>query len=104
MTDEQKVQMVQNLISDMTVTAEMIQLYLSLASDWIVRKVWPLGGEPFELPAMYDLIQVQKAVRLISRIGGEGEISHTENGISRSYDSVDDTDLAQLLVPHVGVI
>lgn len=104
MTDEQKIQMVQALITDVSVSEADVESYLALAADWIVQKVWPFGGSPETLPAQYDMIQVQKAVRLIARKGGEGEISHSENGISRTYGSVDDEDLANLLVPNVGVI
>lgn len=104
MTDEEKVQMVQQLITDVSVTSEQVSVYLALAADWIMTKVWPFGGAPSALPPVYDMVQVQKAVRLIARRGGEGELSHTENGISRSYGSVDDDDLAALLVPYVGVL
>ena len=41
---------------------------------------------------------------MIARRGGEGEISHSENGISRTYGSVDDEDILGRLTPYVGVI
>lgn len=103
MTEDQKVQMVQQLISDVSVTAEQISVYLALAADRILTRVWPFGGSPDEWPTQYDLVQVQLTVRMIARIGGEGEIAHSENGVSRTYGSVDDEDILQQLVPYVGV-
>lgn len=104
MTDNMKVQMVQRLISDVTVTEDLVSDYLTLAADKIIQRVWPFGGAPAEFPPRYDLIQVQLTVRLIARRGGEGEISHTESGISRGYDSVDDEDILRQLTPCVGVL
>lgn len=104
MTEEEKVQMVQQLITDVSVTTAMIQSYLAIAADRILRRVWPFGGEPAEWPTQYDLVQVQLAIRMVARKGGEGEISHSENGVSRTYGSVDDEDILRQLVPYVGVV
>ena len=103
MTEGEKVQMVQQLITDVAVTTAMIQSYLALAADRILNRVWPFGGAPSEWPTQYDLVQVQLAIRMIARKGGEGEIAHSENGISRTYGSTDDEDLLSSLVPFVGV-
>lgn len=103
MTEDDKVQMVQTLISDVTVTTAMIQVYLALAADQILGYVYPFGGAPEEWPTQYDLTQVQLAVRKIARRGGEGETSHIENGVSRTYGSVDDSDLLKDLMPYAGV-
>jgi hypothetical protein len=104
MTEEQKIQVVQQMISDMSVDEETILSYLALAADRILNRVYPFGGAPGEFPPQYDWVQVQLTVRMIARIGGEGEISHSENGISRTYGSVDDEDIFATLVPYVGVI
>lgn len=103
MSTEEKTAMVQQLITDVTVTPDLIASYLALAADKIMKRIWPFGGEPPDFPSQYDLVQVQLAVRLIARKGGEGEIAHSENGISRTYDSVDDEDILRQLTPYVGV-
>jgi hypothetical protein len=41
---------------------------------------------------------------MIARKGGEGEIAHSENGISRTYATVDDEDILRTLTPYVGVV
>lgn len=35
----------------------------------------------------YESLAVEMAVALYSKLGAEGEVSHSENGISRVYDS-----------------
>lgn len=104
MTEDEKVQLVEQLITDVAVTTAMIESYLALAADRILRRVWPFGGAPAEWPTQYDMVQVQLTVRMIARRGGEGEISHSENGVSRSYKSVDDEDILGQLTPYVGVV
>lgn len=103
MTEDEKIQMIQQLITDVSVTTQMIESYLALAADRILNRVWPFGGAPAQWPSQYDLVQVQLAIRMIARIGGEGEIAHSENGVSRTYGSVDDDDLLSQLVPYVGI-
>ena len=104
MTEDEKVQMVQLLISDVTVTTEMIQAYLALAADQILGYLYPFGGAPVDWPTQYDLTQVQLAVRKVARRGGEGETSHSESGVSRVYGNIDDEDLLRDLVPFAGVV
>lgn len=104
MTEDEKVQLVQQLITDVSVTTTMIQSYLALAANRILNRVWPFGGAPSEWPTQYDLVQVELTVRMVARRGGEGEISHSENGVSRTYGSVDDEDILRALTPYVGVV
>ena len=104
MTEEQKIQMIQQLISDVTVTETAVSSYLAIAADRILNRVWPFGGAPAEWPEQYDFVQVQLAIRMIARRGGEGEIAHSENGVSRTYGSVDDEDILQQITPYVGVV
>lgn len=101
MTD--KFAFVKAMIPDMPLTDEQISAYLDIAADKILQRVYPFGGTPDELPTQYDMIQCQLVVRMVARAGGEGEISHTENGITRMYGSVDDEDILKQLVPYVGV-
>lgn len=103
MTEEEKVQMIQLLITDVSVTDDMIQAYLGLAASRILSRLYPFGNAPTEWPAAYDMTQVELAIRMIARKGGEGEVSHSENGVSRTYGSVDDEDILSRLVPYVGV-
>lgn len=65
---------------------------LETAKYAILNRLYPFGnytedenGEPV-IPARYDDLQVRMAIDLYNRIGAEGQLSHSENGISRSYD------------------
>lgn len=40
---------------------------------------------------------------MIARRGGEGEIAHNENGINRSYGTVNDEDILNRITPFVKV-
>ena len=104
MTDAEKVQITMGLISDMSISEQDAKTYLTIAADRILNRVYPFGSMPSVLPDRYAMTQIQLAVRMIARIGGEGEISHSENGVSRSYDSVDDEDIMRTLTPYVGVV
>ena len=104
MSDEEKIALIQTMIDDVPVAAEEISTYLTLASQRIFDWVYPFGGAPDVLPSQYDIIQCELAERMIARRGGEGEISHSENGIDRTYATVDDEDILRRLTPYIGVI
>lgn len=101
MTD--KFAFIKAMIPDVPLTDNQISAYLDIAADKILQRVYPFGGTPSELPMQYDMIQCQLVVRMVARAGGEGEISHSENGIVRMYASADDEDILKQLTPYVGV-
>ena len=103
MSEEEMVALCQELINDVTVTQTQIQTYLALAASRILNALYPFGGAPDAVPTQFQMLQCELTVRMIARRGGEGEISHSENGISRTYASVDDADIMSRLTPYVGV-
>lgn len=42
-----------------------------------------------DVESKYSTIQVKMAIEMFSKRGAEGQISHTENGISRMYEKAD---------------
>nr|DAR34154.1 MAG TPA: tail connector protein [Caudoviricetes sp.] len=104
MSDSEKIAFIQQLIDDVAATPEMISAYLNLAAGRILERLYPFGEKPIRLPNQFDIIQCELVVRMLARRGGEGEISHAENGVTRTYISVDDEDILQRLTPFVGVI
>ena len=50
------------------------------------------------------MLQVKLAVRYFLRRGGEGETRHSENGIDRTYGSVNDEDLLSEVTSFAKVI
>lgn len=97
MTDAEKIAMV-SAMSDETDTS-VVSAYLYLAGQKILR----IACKPdvTEVPEKYDGLHVEAAVYLLNKRGGEGETQHSENGISRTYESAD---LPDSLLRSYGVV
>ena len=80
---------------------DLITLYLDMAAQKMLARLYPFDPTKtaLDIPPIYDMTQVELAARLYARAGAEGEISHNENGINRSYKTVDDEDILSRLVP-----
>ncbi len=79
---------------------ELIQeLEFALLEYYNDRHFKPTENEPYE--DIYAGIIVQLAVSAIMKKGAEGEKSHSEGGINRSYDSASDypADLTKKIIP-----
>lgn len=105
MTESEKVTLTTALVdNDIEATPEIVAVYLSVAKDAILKRRYPFGGcECCFVPAEYEVLQCQLAARYFLRRGGEGEVAHSENGINRTYGSVNDSDLLQEIVPFAKV-
>lgn len=66
-----------------------LNAYLEIAKQKILNRLYLKRSGDEVLPAEYELLQCEIAAYLINKRGAEGETSHTENGISRSYESGD---------------
>ena len=102
MTLAEKITMVKTLANESGLTDAFVTVYLTKAENAIRNRMYPFNlpldsstGEPitFVVPAKYEVLQCDLACRYILRQGGEGEITHNENGINRTYKSVNDEDL-----------
>lgn len=101
MTTVEKIATVKTLTNESDLTDDLVTVYLSKAGKAIRNRMHPFNlpkddnGEeiPFEVPEKYEMLQCELASRYISRRGGEGELAHNENGINRTYGSVNDSDL-----------
>ena len=105
MTESEKVTLTTALVdNDIEATPEIVAVYLSVAKDAILKRRYPFGYEcDCFFPSEYDTLQCQLAARYFLRRGGEGEVAHSENGINRTYGSVNDSDLLQEIVPFAKV-
>ena len=106
MTDAEKITMVKALVdNDATATDDLIKVYLRLASNKMLERLYPFDAdkEESDLPERYETIQCELASRLFLRRGGEGETNHEENGVNRTYATVDDEDLLSKLTPFAKV-
>jgi hypothetical protein len=106
MTDAEKILMVKTLVeNDSGATDEVVAVYLSLACNAMLERLFPYdyGKTAENIPPRYDSLQCELAARYFLRRGGQGEISHEENGINRTYGSVDDDDILKRLTPFAKV-
>lgn len=82
----------------------LLTLLLSLAGQKILDRVYPYSEEA-EVPDRYKPKQVEIAVYLYNKRGAEGQVSHDENDISRTYESADVPEsLMRGVTPFVGVL
>ena len=105
MTTAEKITIAQTLIGDTAATDALVSVYLDDAASAILRRRYPFGmPEGAEVEPLYETLQVKLAVRYFLRRGGEGEVKHSENGIDRTYGSVNDEDLLMCITPYAKVI
>lgn len=107
MTTAEKIALVKSLIDDdgEELTDSVVGHYLDLAEQKILDRLYPFGmNEYHTLPIRYDRLHCELCVRMYLRRGGEGEDSHEENGVNRTYKSVDDEDILSRLTPFVAVM
>lgn len=74
-------------------TDDALEFYVECAAEIVLNRAFPFGGFDAELKAWalqrYQNILVRIAFYLISKQGADGEKAHSENGISRQYESAD---------------
>lgn len=77
---------------------------LDSAKAAILTRRFPFSEWPEDVEARYKDLQFRIAMDLYNRIGAEGQTAHSENGISRTFDSswISDELLSEI-VPKVGV-
>lgn len=64
----------------------VLNTYLNLAGAKIVARRYPFAPKKPVPPEFYNL-QVEIAAYLLNKRGAEGQLAHSENGISRTYES-----------------
>ena len=89
-------------------TPEKATIYLQLAKDIILNTMYPYGYDDTEVtdvPAKYSSIKLQIAVFLANKEGAEGETTHNEAGINRTYESAGvPSSYLEQIVPAVKVL
>ena len=104
MTHEEKLQLLKALVGESD-TEEVLLAYLNVAGRKILNRAYPYGTDETEVPVRYDFLQCEIAAYLLNKRGAEGQTGHSENGISRSYESADVPEsLIGVVTPMIGVI
>lgn len=104
MTQAEKVQLLHAMVGESD-TDEVLFTYLTLAGRKIIARAFPFDPEVTEVPSRYEFLQCEIAAYLLNKRGAEGQTAHSENGISRSYESADVPEsLLGAVTPMAGVI
>lgn len=88
-----------------TINDMLLSDILDSAKAVIISRRFPYGTDILDVPIEYSDLQIRIAIEIYNRIGAEGELSHSENGISRNYQSANiSQSLLNEIIPKVGVI
>lgn len=105
MTDEEMAASIKALVGDARFDG-LASHYLSIAKGVVVSHMWPFDDSKAwsDVPEKHHAQTVEIAVYLVNRRGAEGETSHSESGVSRSYESAGvPSSYLRGITPHVGV-
>ena len=84
---------------------ELLEEMLESAKNIILDTHFPYGNWPEDVEDRYKGLQIDIAEDLYNRIGASGQLSHSENGISRSWGAEWVSEqLLRRIVPIAGVI
>lgn len=84
---------------------DVLHSYLTLAGQKIINRAYPYDDTVTEVPRRYGVLQCEIAKYLLNKRGADGETSHTENGISRTYENADVPEsLMSEVITNVGVL
>ena len=107
MTEADKLSMLRVLVGQPNEgdwTDDVLTSYLSIAGKKIINRAYPYDDTVTEVPRRYGYLQCEIAAYLLNKRGAEGQTAHSENGISRSYESADVPEsMMTEVIPHVGV-
>ena len=104
MTQAEKLQLLKAMVGESD-TEEVLLTYLNIAGNKIINRAYPYGTDDTEVPHRYIFLQCEIAAYLLNKRGAEGQVSHSENGISRSYESADVPEsMLGAVTPNCGVI
>ena len=79
--------------------------YLTIAGRKIINRAYPYDDTVVEVPRRYGYLQCEIACYLLNKRGSEGQLSHGENGITRTYASADVPEsMLSEVIAHVGVL
>ena len=105
MTNAEKLTMVRVMCDSDNDSDDVLLAYLAIAGRKIIDRAYPYDSDVTEVPKRYELLQCEVATYLLNKRGAEGETSHSENGISRSYENADIPEsMLSVITPFCGVI
>lgn len=108
MTEVEKLSLLRAMVgtpnNDENWSDDVLISYLNVAGRKIINRAYPYDDTVTEVPRRYGYLQCEIANYLLNKRGAEGQTAHSENGVSRSYESADVPEsMLGEIIPHVGV-
>lgn len=107
MTDSELISYVRAYLPSNSVdrdTDATVLVFLDIAAKKIIARAYPYDNTVTAVPPQYETLQAEIAAYLMNKRGAEGETSHTENGITRQYQSADvPSSMMNIIVPFCSV-
>lgn len=108
MTDVEKLSMLRVMVGQPNEgdwADDVLISYLAIAGRKIINRAYPYDDTVTEVPRRYAYLQCEIANYLLNKRGAEGQTSHSENGINRSYESADvPASMLSEIIPFCGVL
>lgn len=107
MLDSEKIEFFKKMISPDTIEDDVVSTLLTTSQNVILNRMYPFGipESIVNVPAQYETLQVEIAIELWNHRGAEGQTSHSENGISRGWESASvSSALLKRITPMVGSV
>lgn len=104
--ENQKLEKLKVLISPETASDPLLLYLLEQAEGIVLNRRYPFGApEGATLSAFHQQVQIRIAVELFNKMGAEGQTTHDENGIKRTWEAGDvSPSLLRQIVPVCGSV
>lgn len=103
MTIEEKLAELRTAIAPDTDGDEVLKGMLLDAEAQILNRMYPFGyKDGVVVPKRYERLQIQLATELYTHRGAEGQASHMENGMTRTWP--EKSRILSRIVPYVGSV
>lgn len=104
MTDEEKLTTLRVMVGGSD-SDTVLSTYLNLAGSKIIAKAYPYKTDVTEVPTQYEFLQLEIAAYMLNKRGAEGQVTHSENGVQRQYESADvPATMLKSITPYCGLI
>lgn len=104
MTDDEILQAVKTLTGSANETE--LNVYISLAESSVIGRLFPFNQNATwaDVPEKHHMRTCEIAAYLYNKRGAEGEVSHSESGVSRTYESASvPASMFAGMVPFAGI-
>lgn len=104
MTEPEKIELFKSYMDD-EVSDTVAAAYLKQAESKILNRLYPFTvPDEAVVPSRHEMLQIEVAVYMWAKRGADGEVTHSENGISRTWAAADVPDsMLSEITPQVGV-